>query len=757
MSDAQLIIFDCDGVLVDSEPLAMRILLEVIEEAGLKLTPETAIERFLGRSMTSISQLLRGEFGLDFGEASLEAMRSRLYKLFRSELAPIASIAEVVSALNIKCCVASSSQFERIELALEVTDLLPLFKGRIYSASMVRAGKPAPDLFLHAAKSMGVDPSRCIVIEDSPAGVIAAKSAGMTVFAFTGGGHATGDQHLQNLARLNPDKTFSDMRDLPRLLSEMSRHKSIITPDDKLVVGVDVGTTSARAGIFNTRGDMFGRNEHPIAMNQTKADFAEHDSQDIWLAVCNVVRRAIALSGAIPDQITGISFDATCSLVLRDKSAAQISVATNGDPRWDTICWLDHRALKEADECTATGHRVLDYIGEVMSPEMEIPKLMWVKRNLPDTWNNLGLAFDLADFLTWKASGSLARSQCTLACKWTFLPHESEGWQSDFLDCVGLGDLIEKADLPKVASPVGNSLGRLTAEAANSLGLTVSCQVGTGLIDAYGGAIGVLGAFAQNDGALDTHLALIAGTSSCVMTMSHESRLTRGVWGPYYGACLPGFWINEGGQSATGALLDHVIRVHSAGVEPNPTMHAKIIQRIGEMRLSEGRDLASRLHILPDFHGNRSPMADPHALGVISGLSIDTSFDGLCKLYWRAAVSIVLGIRHILDTLNASGHIIDTLHVTGGHVRNPLLMELYADATGCKVIEPVSEDATLLGTAMVAAAAAGLYPSLTDACAGMYKGGRTREPDASAAGRFDKDYAIFLAMQRHRAEIDALQ
>lgn len=734
----------------------MRILLEVIEEAGLKLTREVAIERFLGRSMTSISRLLRDDYGLDFGEASLEAMRSRLYRLFRNELTPISGIAEAVSALSIKCCVASSSQFERIELALDVTGLLPLFKGRIYSASMVRAGKPAPDLFLHAAQSMGVDPSRCIVIEDSPAGVIAAKSAGMTVFAFTGGGHATGDIHLQSLARLNPDKTFSDMRDLPRLLSEMSSPKGGIDPDDKLVVAVDVGTTSARAAVFNTRGDMFGRNEHPIAMNQTQADFAEHNSEDVWAAVCKVVKKAVALSGAKPEQITGIGFDATCSLVLRDRSGSQISASTTGDRHWDTICWMDHRALSEADECTATGHRVLDYIGGVMSPEMQIPKLMWVKRNLPETWDNLGLAFDLADFLTWKASGSLARSQCTLTCKWTFLPHENEGWQSDFLDQVGLDDLVEKADLPRVASPVGNSLGRLTPEAAGSLGLTASCQVGTGLIDAYGGAIGVLGAFAQNDGTLDTHLALIAGTSSCVMTMSHESRLTRGVWGPYFGAGLPDFWINESGQSATGALLDHIIRVHAAGVEPTSAMHSKIIQRVGEMRRNEGRDLGSRLHVLPDFHGNRSPLADPHALGVISGLSIDASFDGLCKVYWRTAVSIALGIRHILDTLNANGYIIDTLHVTGGHVRNPLLMELYADATGCIVIEPVSDDATLLGTAMVAAAAADLYPSLTGACAGMYKGGRTRKPDPSAAARFDKDYAVFLAMQRHRAEIDAL-
>ena len=118
-----------------------------------------------------------------------------------------------------------------------------------------------------------------------------------------------------------------------------------------------------------------------------------------------------------------------------------------------------------------------------------------------------------------------------------------------------------------------------------------------------------------------------------------------------------------------------------------------------ELRAAEGLDLAGRLHVLPDFHGNRSPLADPHALGVISGLTLDASFDSLCRLYWRTCVAIALGVRHILETLNASGFVIDTLHVTGGHTKNPLLMELYADAIGCTVVEPLADEAVLTGTA----------------------------------------------------------
>ncbi len=523
-----------------------------------------------------------------------------------------------------------------------------------------------------------------------------------------------------------------------------------------LLVGVDIGTGSARAGIIGREGRLLGRAEMPIDMNRPEPNHAEHNSEQIWRAVCASVRNAMAAAGAKPDDVAGISFDATCSLVVRDKAGAPLSVSRSGEPRWDTIVWLDHRAIAEAEECTATGHRVLDFVGGVMSPEMETPKLMWLARHLPDCWRRAGYFFDLADFVTWKASGSLARSQCTLTCKWTYLAHERPSWQADFFDAVGIPDMVERGHLPETASAIGTDLGPLTPQAAEELGLTTACRVGAGLIDAHAGALGVLGSHAGNLHGLDRHLALIAGTSSCVMALSAEPRPTHGVWGPYYGAVLPECWLNEGGQSATGALLDHIIRWHGAGGTPDAAMHRRIATRVMELRETEGLDLGRRLHVLPDFHGNRSPLADPHAVGVISGLTLDSSFDSLCRLYWRTAVAIALGVRHILEALNARGYGIDTLHVTGGHLKNPLLMELYADAAGCTVIEPAAEDAMLLGTGMAAATAAGLYPSLSAAAMAMHQGGRERAPDARARARFDIDYRIFLEMHAQRQALDRI-
>lgn len=522
------------------------------------------------------------------------------------------------------------------------------------------------------------------------------------------------------------------------------------------VVAVDVGTGSARAGIFDRNGTLLARADRAIAMNRPEENHAEHDSEEIWAAACDAVTTARVKSGLRPDEIAAIGFDATCSLVVRDRTGAPLSVNRDGEPRWDTIVWLDHRALAEADFCTATEHPVLDHSGRVMSPEMEMPKLMWLKRHLPKQWERAGYFFDLADYISWRASGSVARSRCTLTAKWNYLAHKERGWQQDYLAQIGLEDLLERGGLPEETLAVGSPVGKLTARSAAELGLDTECRVAPGLIDAYAGALGVLGGFARNPAKLERQLALIAGTSSCIVAFSREMKPGFGMWGPYFEAVLPGFWLIEGGQSATGALLDHIVRLHGGGLQPTPETHMSIIRRVQELRAFHGADFADRLYILPDFHGNRSPLADPHALGVISGLALDSSFDALCRLYWRTCVAIALGIRRILEMMREVGYDLDTLHVTGGHVRNPLLMELYCDVTGCRVVAPETPDAVLLGTAMAAAVAGSLYPDLAAAGEAMASSGQKRLPNPALRGSYDRDYRRFLALYRHRAELESM-
>lgn len=226
-SKTPLIIFDCDGVLVDSEPISLAVLVDALAEAGARMDEARARQLFLGRSLASMIATAHVECGLAIDDAFLSAMRLKLYERFKEELQAIDGIADALDDLGtagVDWCVASSSQPERIELSLTVTGILPRFSPRIFSASMVDRGKPAPDLFLFAARSMDRDPTDCIVIEDSPAGIEAAKAAGMRVFAFLGGSHARDPAFGDAIRALHADAVFDAMGDLLHLVSKnMSR------------------------------------------------------------------------------------------------------------------------------------------------------------------------------------------------------------------------------------------------------------------------------------------------------------------------------------------------------------------------------------------------------------------------------------------------------------------------------------------------------------------------------------------------------
>jgi HAD superfamily hydrolase (TIGR01509 family) len=205
-----LVIFDCDGVLVDSERLAIRLEAQVISSLGWPITEREVVERFVGRS----DSYMRGEIERRIGRAvDWDAEFARRYReVFERELEPVDGITEALDAITVATCVASSGTHDKLRFTLGLTGLYDRFAGRIFSGSEVANGKPAPDLFLHAAASMGVEPSRCAVVEDSVAGVEAGTAAGMQVFGFAGG-----VTDASKLRREGVD-VFDDMRSLPARL-----------------------------------------------------------------------------------------------------------------------------------------------------------------------------------------------------------------------------------------------------------------------------------------------------------------------------------------------------------------------------------------------------------------------------------------------------------------------------------------------------------------------------------------------------------
>jgi HAD superfamily hydrolase (TIGR01509 family) len=209
----RLVIFDCDGVLVDSEPIAVRIDVEMLAEVGLTMSEEEVIERFVGRSPEVILAETEARLGRAVPEGWFDRGEARLRELYATELKPVPGIAEALEAIADPVCVASSSAPDNVRYKLELTGLYERFAGRIFSAAEVANGKPAPDLFLHAASRMGASPSECVVIEDSRYGVEAARAAGMDVFGFAGG--LTAAQVLEGPRTV----VFEDMRALPQLLA----------------------------------------------------------------------------------------------------------------------------------------------------------------------------------------------------------------------------------------------------------------------------------------------------------------------------------------------------------------------------------------------------------------------------------------------------------------------------------------------------------------------------------------------------------
>ncbi|OHV77106.1 FGGY-family carbohydrate kinase [Rhizobium sp. LCM 4573] len=534
----------------------------------------------------------------------------------------------------------------------------------------------------------------------------------------------------------------------------MSNNSPAPTPA-KYIIGVDVGTGSARAGLFDLTGRMLGSAKRDISLFREAGSIVEQSSTEIWSAVCAAVREAVTRSGVDPNKVAGIGFDATCSLVVLGEGGRPLPVGPSEDPERDIVVWMDHRALKQAERINATGHPVLRYVGGSISPEMETPKLLWLRENRPDVFDAAWQFFDLADFLTWRATGDLARSTCTVTCKWTYLSHERR-WDPDYFHKIGLGVLADE-DFARIGQKIldpGTPVGAgLTERAAEELGLPVGTPVSIGMIDAHAGGIGTAGA----DGNPDRNLAYVFGTSSCTMTSTFEPVFVPGVWGPYFSAMVPGMWLNEGGQSAAGAAIEQLLSFHPATGEAQALAQSKglslpvLLAQLAEEKIASLSDvvtLASGLHVVPEFLGNRAPFADPHARAIISGLGMERDIDSLVSLYIAGLCGIGYGLKQILDAQETAGAATDRIVISGGAGQLDLVRQLLADTTGKPVVATLSDEPVLLGSAILGSVAAGLFPNIREAMTQLSGVDRTYTPSGGKiAAAHAHRYSDFTRLQ----------
>ena len=526
-------------------------------------------------------------------------------------------------------------------------------------------------------------------------------------------------------------------------------------------IGVDVGTSSTRAGVFDENGKLLGLAKHPIATWHEAGDIVEQSSFDIWNACATSVREAMAKAAIPADAVRGIGFDATCSLVVLAADGAPVTVSGSGDPQRNVIVWMDHRAVGEAREINDTKDDVLRYVGGLISPEMEVPKLLWLKRNLRRSFDAAGHFFDLADFLSWRATGSLARSMCTVTCKWNFLAHEKR-WSAPYFQRVGLAEFAAEnyarigTDIIAPGSPIGQGL---TEKAAGELGLSAGTPVGASLIDAHAGGIGAIGGPIEPGSPVNVcdRLAYIMGTSACIMATTIDPCFVPGVWGPYYSGMVPGCWLNEGGQSAAGAAVDHLLRSHPAHAEASAAargegldviewLERRIIARAGSPGATA--ELARDVHVLPEFLGNRSPYADPDCRAVIAGLDLDVDVGALERLFVAGLCGLAYGLADVVDAFAAHNVASNVIVMGGGASRSPLVRQIMADTTGLTVALPQTQEPVLLGAAMLGAVAGGAFGSLGETMASMSALGRLSKPTTSRMTEFHRTKRIVHNMLR---------
>lgn len=322
----------------------------------------------------------------------------------------------------------------------------------------------------------------------------------------------------------------------------------------------------------------------------------------------------------------------------------------------------------------------------------------------------------------------------------------------------------------------GELAGTLSEKAARDMGLLPGIAVGSGVIDAYAGWIGTVGSKVKlSDSELDTthakndvsqafsRLAAVAGTSTCHIAMSQKPIFVNGVWGPYRDVLMPDYWCAEGGQSATGELLKHVLETHPAHQEAlsiaetyNTNIYTYLNEKLNEMKEEQGAPTISWLgrhfFFYGDLFGNRSPVADPTMVGSVVGLSSDKSLTGLALMYYGAMEFIALQTRQIIDTMNKNGHIISSVFMSGSQCQNDILMSLIATACDMPVLIPRYVHAAVVhGAAMLAVKAAstdkhGKSESLWSIMDRMSKPGKAVQPtkDEGEKSLLKEKYKVFL-------------
>jgi FGGY-family pentulose kinase len=491
-----------------------------------------------------------------------------------------------------------------------------------------------------------------------------------------------------------------------------------------LFLGLDVGTQSVRAALFDPQGNCRGYGVSPLDTFYPQPSWAEQEPQQWWQAARAAVPQALEKAGAAPEMVAGIGVDCTACTVL--------ACATDGTPLRRALLWMDQRSVREAEEISSTGDPILRHVSGIVSPEWMLPKALWLKRHEPDVFARAGHIVECVDWIMHRLTGTWTLSLNNVTVKWSHARPDG-GWSRPLLARLGLNDLFSK--WPTSIVPLGKGEGKLAAVAAEELGLKAGTPVAQGGIDAYLGMIG-LGAVGPGD------LAMILGSSTCHLGMSSRAVPDSGMLGCYPDAVAEGLYTLEGGQTSTGSILDWYRR-HLAGNEAAEAARLGLhVYELLDKKAEAVPPGCDGLVCLDYWQGNRCPLKDPRARGVWWGLSLSHGPGHLFRSIYEATAC---GTRHILEDLELHGFRVARVFAGGGGARSRLWLQIHADVLGRPIHVPHEAEACALGAALVAAVHTGHYPTLAEAARKMVRLAGVIDPKPASRRAYEDHYRRYLA------------
>jgi FGGY-family pentulose kinase len=483
------------------------------------------------------------------------------------------------------------------------------------------------------------------------------------------------------------------------------------------LIGIDYGTGGVRVGIFDSEGTPVVFRGISFETRYPRSGWAEQDPDEWWSCLQTAMKEAMQESRVSPEEIAGISVGATSATVL--------ALDREGRPSRPAIMWMDVRASDQARRIEETGHPALKYSGfGAVSAEWGLPKALWLKENEPETYNGAAHICDCADWVTNRLTGEWAGSVDIASSKY-FHDRDQGGFPQGLFQAIGIEDLLEK--YPQNLLDLGVVAGGLQKSVAEELGLKPGIPVAQGGVDAHMGALG-LGVVQPGK------LALITGSSHVMIGQSAKPIHGHGIWGAYTDAMIPGQYTIEAGQSSTGSVIawfkdnfcgDAIAEAQRRGADP--------YQVLGEMAraIPIGSD---GLLVLDYFQGNRAPHSDPLARGMIWGLSLS---HGPGHVFRAIMEGICYGTEHIFRTFREQGYEPTLITVSGGSTRSDLWMQMHADVSNVPISLTRVGEGPALGSAMLAAVGAGVYPDIQAAAANMVHTQHTIEPDPAAHAEYE--------------------